>query len=73
MHQHDEGIQASLHETSGYLDKLYEEITRTLEKIASREKYINNQLESHLGVRAFCHFSVSCFHCIWFDNIYMEL
>ncbi|NWT91320.1 IFT57 protein, partial [Urocynchramus pylzowi] len=30
---------------SGYLDKLHNEISRTLEKINSREKYINNQLE----------------------------
>ncbi|NWR97868.1 IFT57 protein, partial [Motacilla alba] len=31
--------------SSGYLDKLHNEISRTLEKINSREKYINNQLE----------------------------
>ncbi|NXT79291.1 IFT57 protein, partial [Zapornia atra] len=29
----------------GYLDKLHNEISRTLEKINSREKYINHQLE----------------------------
>ncbi|NXF04059.1 IFT57 protein, partial [Smithornis capensis] len=29
----------------GYLDKLHNEISRTLEKINSREKYINNQLD----------------------------
>ncbi|NWX24789.1 IFT57 protein, partial [Aegotheles bennettii] len=29
----------------GYLDKLHNEISRTLEKINSREKYINNQLK----------------------------
>ncbi|CAH3190534.1 unnamed protein product [Porites evermanni] len=29
----------------GHLDKLHHEISRTLEKIGSREKYINNQLE----------------------------
>uniref|UniRef100_F7AP83 Intraflagellar transport protein 57 homolog n=1 Tax=Equus caballus TaxID=9796 RepID=F7AP83_HORSE len=29
----------------GFLDKLHNEISRTLEKIGSREKYINNQLE----------------------------
>ncbi len=50
MHQHKEGIETSLTETKSYLDKLYDEITRTLEKIASREKYINSQLEHHLGV-----------------------
>lgn len=48
MHQHKDGIETSLTETRQYLDKLHEEITRTLEKIASREKYINNQLEHHL-------------------------
>ncbi|KAG8430502.1 hypothetical protein GDO86_020477, partial [Hymenochirus boettgeri] len=29
----------------GYLDKLQNEIGKTLEKVSSREKYINNQLE----------------------------
>ncbi|KAH3699822.1 hypothetical protein DPMN_074784, partial [Dreissena polymorpha] len=48
MHQHKEGIESSLTETKSYLDKLHDEITRTLEKISSREKYINNQLEHHL-------------------------
>ena len=48
MHQHKDGIETSLTETRQYLDKLHDEITRTLEKIASREKYINNQLEHHL-------------------------
>lgn len=28
-----------------YLDKLQEDIGKTLEKVSSREKYINNQLE----------------------------
>ncbi|XP_017663489.1 PREDICTED: intraflagellar transport protein 57 homolog isoform X3 [Lepidothrix coronata] len=45
MHQHKDGIDSSLKETRGYLDKLHNEISRTLEKINSREKYINNQLE----------------------------
>ncbi|XP_030631631.1 intraflagellar transport protein 57 homolog [Chanos chanos] len=45
MHQHQEGIQTSLKETKGYLDKLQEEISKTLEKVNSREKYINTQLE----------------------------
>jgi len=49
MHQHKDGIESSLTETKTYLDKLHDEITRTLEKISSREKYINNQLE-HLLV-----------------------
>ncbi|XP_067675036.1 intraflagellar transport protein 57 homolog [Haliotis asinina] len=48
MHQHRDGIQSSLTETKTYLDKLHDEISRTLEKISSREKYINNQLEQPL-------------------------
>lgn len=45
MHQHKVGIESSLVETKSHLDKLHDEIGRTLEKISSREKYINNQLE----------------------------
>ncbi|XP_010136773.1 PREDICTED: intraflagellar transport protein 57 homolog [Buceros rhinoceros silvestris] len=45
MHQHKDGIESSLKETRGYLDKLHNEISKTLEKINSREKYMNNQLE----------------------------
>ncbi|KAG5842121.1 intraflagellar transport protein 57 homolog [Anguilla rostrata] len=45
MHQHKEGIESSLKEAKGYLNKLQEEISKTLEKVGSREKYINNQLE----------------------------
>ncbi|XP_008980774.5 intraflagellar transport protein 57 homolog [Callithrix jacchus] len=46
MHQHKSGIESALKETKGFLDKLHNEITRTLEKIGSREKYINSQLEN---------------------------
>ncbi|KAI8767462.1 intraflagellar transport protein 57 isoform X1 [Biomphalaria glabrata] len=49
MHQHHDGIKTSLNESKVHLDKLQDEISRTLEKIASREKYINSQLE-HLLV-----------------------
>ncbi|XP_074855018.1 intraflagellar transport protein 57 homolog isoform X3 [Carettochelys insculpta] len=45
MHQHKDGIESALKETRGYFDKLHNEISRTLEKVNSREKYINNQLE----------------------------
>jgi estrogen-related receptor beta like 1 len=45
MHQHREGIETSLTETRVHLDKLHDEISHTLEKIGSREKYLNNQLE----------------------------
>ncbi|XP_065056792.1 intraflagellar transport protein 57 homolog [Rhopilema esculentum] len=46
MKQYSDGIDTSLTETKGQLDKLHQEISKTLEKIASREKYINNQLEN---------------------------
>ncbi|KAM6919178.1 intraflagellar transport protein 57 homolog [Xenentodon cancila] len=45
MHQHQDGIESSLKEATSYLDKLYEDVGKTLEKVSSREKYINNQLE----------------------------
>ncbi|XP_068196090.1 intraflagellar transport protein 57 homolog [Antennarius striatus] len=45
MHQHEDGIKSSLHETKNYLDKLQENIRKSLEKVSSREKYINHQLE----------------------------
>ncbi|XP_045906829.1 intraflagellar transport protein 57 homolog [Micropterus dolomieu] len=45
MHQHRDGIQSSLKEAKSFLDKLQEDIGKTLEKVSSREKYINNQLE----------------------------
>ncbi|XP_072219526.1 intraflagellar transport protein 57 homolog isoform X1 [Leuresthes tenuis] len=45
MHQHRDGIQSSLKEAKSYLDRLQEDIGKTLEKVGSREKYINNQLE----------------------------
>ncbi|XP_068605101.1 intraflagellar transport protein 57 homolog [Brachionichthys hirsutus] len=45
MHQHEDGIKSSLREAKSYLDKLLENIRKTLEKVSSREKYINNQLE----------------------------
>lgn len=49
MHQHKDGIESALTESKTHLDKLHDEITRTLEKISSREKYINNQLEHLLA------------------------
>lgn len=45
MHTYQDSIDESLKETKNYLEKLYDEISRTLEKIASREKYINSQLD----------------------------
>eukprot|EP01136_Pigoraptor_vietnamica_P008648 Opistho-1_new@44235 len=45
MKGHQKQIGMALSETKAYLDNLHGEIGRTLEKIASREKYINGQLE----------------------------
>lgn len=45
MHQHQDGMETSLSETKGYLDKLHREVSKTLEKVGSREKYINSQLD----------------------------
>jgi intraflagellar transport protein 57 len=48
MHTYQVSIDESLGETKNYLENLYDEISRTLEKISSREKYINSQLEEHM-------------------------
>lgn len=45
MKQYSDGISTTLSDTKDQLDKLHQEISKTLEKIGSREKYINNQLE----------------------------
>lgn len=45
MHTYQQSIDESLKETKNYFEKLYDEISKTLEKISSREKYINTQLE----------------------------
>ena len=49
MHSHRQGIDEALTTTKGQLEKLHTDIGRTLEKISSREKYLNNQLEAPLG------------------------
>eukprot|EP01135_Chromosphaera_perkinsii_P011022 Nk52_evm56s2309 gene=Nk52_evmTU56s2309 len=46
MQQHDENIKLNLSQTHGHLDKLAKEMTSNLEKISSREKYVNSQLDS---------------------------
>ena len=49
MHTYRDGIEEALTSTRTHLDKLHSEIARTLEKISSREKYLNSQLEGPLG------------------------
>lgn len=46
MHQNSEAIETSLKVANTQLNKLHDEIQKTMEKIGSRERYINNQLES---------------------------
>ena len=48
MHLYRAGIEESLTMTSSSLDRMQADIAKTLEKISSREKYINSQLESQL-------------------------
>lgn len=45
MHSQHEGIQDSLSSAKTRLDKLYSDITQTMDKIKSREKFLNNQLD----------------------------
>ena len=49
MHTHKDGIDATLSDTKVYLDKLHQEISKTLEKVASREKYINSQVTGNVS------------------------
>jgi intraflagellar transport protein 57 len=48
MHSLQDSIDSSLKDTKSYLEKLYDEVSKTLEKLNSREKYLNNQLESSM-------------------------
>jgi len=48
MHNNQGAIDKYLAETSAHLTKLSEDINRTLEKIGSREKYVNQSLEHTL-------------------------
>ncbi|TPX71211.1 hypothetical protein SpCBS45565_g01276 [Spizellomyces sp. 'palustris'] len=46
MKHHHSTITSSMSETQSQLNKLHADIEKTLEKISSREKYINTQFES---------------------------
>nr|CAD7455958.1 unnamed protein product [Timema tahoe] len=48
MQQHREGIDGALVTARAQLDKLHTDISQTLEKMNSREKYLNTQLETYL-------------------------
>ena len=49
MTQHRSEIEAQLTDTKAQLARLHDEITKALEKIASREKYVNAQLSDPLA------------------------
>ena len=49
LHTVRTGIEDSLVSTKSNLDQLQAEIAKTLEKISSREKYMNSQLEPQLN------------------------
>ena len=49
MHTYRDGIEQALESTKSQLDKLHTDVSRTLEKISSREKYLNSQLEAPLA------------------------
>ena len=49
MHAYRDGIEQALDSTKSQLDKLHTDVSRTLEKISSREKYLNSQLEAPLS------------------------
>ena len=49
MSKHKSGIEANFVESKQQLGRIQAEIQKTLEKIGSREKYINGQLETLVG------------------------
>ena len=49
MHSHQKSIEEALKETSSQLSRLHDDIRRTLEKVTSRENYINNHLDQPLS------------------------
>jgi len=49
MHSHQKSIEEALKETSSQLTRLHDDIHRTLEKVTSRENYLNNHLDQPLS------------------------
>lgn len=50
IHHYYDDIEKCLLSTKGQLEKLQSDIGGSLDKIKSREKYLNSQLESQLNV-----------------------
>ena len=49
MHQYSGAIDSCMKDTRGQLGRLSDDISRTLEKIASRERYLNQELHYQLN------------------------
>ena len=49
MHHYADAIQSCLKDTRGQLERLSDDISRTLEKITSRERYVNQELHYQLN------------------------
>jgi hypothetical protein len=49
MQQHQKGISSALNSTRSELESLHADISRALDKIGAREKYLNGQLEPNLA------------------------
>ena len=49
MHQYSSSIESCMRETRGQLDRLADDIGRTLEKISSRERYLSDELHYQLN------------------------
>ena len=89
MQKHRSGIDEALATTKGQLDKLQSDISHVLEKIGSREKYLNSQLEPllvqyrALQVSSDSRFSVLllrlyCLHyrssvTLWFSMLHLQV
>lgn len=46
MRRHQESLKDALELSKGSLEKLCNEITQSMEEIAVREKYLNNEMET---------------------------
>jgi len=49
MHSHQKSIEDALKETSSQLNRLHDDIHRALEKVTSRENYLNSHLDQPLA------------------------
>jgi len=55
LHQYSDAIESCMKDTQGQLERLSDDINRTLEKIASRERYLNDELHYQLNLLKSAH------------------